>query len=102
MRIASIKALAKFYPIETAVKIRRALEGPGGVRARLEEVDRIIGGFGVEYVGRFSEYPPVEHFRYVNTGDAYSITIIYRDGVFSVGCWGEMVESLERRGVRFD
>ena len=102
MRIASIKTLAKFYPVETAVKIRRALEGPGSVRARLEAVDRIIGGYGIVCVGRFSEYPPVEHFRYVNTGDTYSTTIIYRDGVFSVGCWGDMVGSLERRGVRFD
>jgi hypothetical protein len=65
--------------------------------------DNMLHGFGVESVGRFSEYPPVEHFCYVNMGDTYDTTILrFPGGRYAVGSWGDAVERLERRGVRVD
>lgn len=32
---------------------------------------------------------------YLNTGETYDTTIIVRDGVFSLGSWGDLVEELE-------
>lgn len=65
--------------------------------------DHMLHGCGVESVGRFSEYPPVEHFSYVNMGDTYDMTILrFPGGRYAVGSWGDAVERLERRGVRVD
>lgn len=65
--------------------------------------DQMLHGCGVESVGRFSEYPPVEHFCYVNMGDTYETTILrFHGGRYAVGSWGDAVERLERRGGRVE
>ena len=43
-------------------------------------------------------------FEYLNTGGSYEPTLIYNtpSGTWQVGTWGDKVEALERRGVRFN
>lgn len=69
----------------------------------MERANDILGGNGVERLrssdGRGKAY-------YVNMGDTYDTTLLFirspgRDR-FAVGSWGDWVESLENRGIRFD
>ena len=40
---------------------------------------------------------------YVNLGDTYRTTLRLHDsGTIDAGCWGDWLESMERRGVHFD
>ncbi len=43
-----------------------------------------------------------EHFAYINAGDTYTATIFWLDGRYQVTCLGDVVERLERRGIRVD
>lgn len=60
-------------------------------RRAMEYIDRLIGGYGVEYIptGSGNRSPSI---RYVNLGDTYETTILYVRGQFRVGCWGDIVE----------
>ena len=58
----------------------------------MQEINRIMGGCGVEYIGDFNNYPCREDFRYINMGDTYDQTVIFRNGRFKVCSWGEIVE----------
>ncbi len=72
-------------------------------QARMMVIDKVIGGFGVEAVhaddgGLFGQGSVA--LEYVNMGDPYVPTILrWRGGRYEVGCWGDAVERLERRGV---
>jgi hypothetical protein len=46
---------------------------------------------GVERIskGRGAKSPAIE---YCNTGDTYAATLLYVNGRYSVGCWGDIVE----------
>ena len=50
-----------------------------------------LGTFGVEYIQKGSNRlsPAIT---YLNTGDTYELTILYVNGQFRVGCWGNYVE----------
>lgn len=50
-----------------------------------------VGTFGVEYVpeGNNSRSPAID---YLNSGDTYELTLLYVNGRFRVGCWGDIVE----------
>lgn len=50
-----------------------------------------LGTFGVEYIpaGNNRRSPAID---YLNTGDPYELTLIYRSGRFAVGSWGDIVE----------
>lgn len=53
--------------------------------------DEIMGTFGVEYIehGRNAKSPVIE---YCNAGDTYATTLLYVNGRYRVGCWGDIVE----------
>ena len=53
--------------------------------------DRLLGTFGVEYLGG--------DIYYCNTGDTYDLTLLYDERVdrFFVGTWGSLVEANPRR-----
>lgn len=57
----------------------------------LESISSVIGGFGVETIpqGPNSRSPEIV---YVNMGDTYDTTVMWVDGNFRVGCWGDIVE----------
>lgn len=54
----------------------------------LHAIDVALGGYGVESLGPRSEY------EYINFGDPYTTTLIYRRKTdsLSIGCWGDIAE----------
>ena len=50
-----------------------------------------LGTFGVEHTpaGNNRRSPA---FDYLNAGDSYELTLMYINGRFRVGCWGDIVE----------
>ena len=83
--------------------IRRKLEATGEyrhchpsflVRDILINVERVfpdLGTFGVEYIpaGSNAQSPEIT---YLNTGDSYDLTVLYVNGHFTIGSWGDIVE----------
>lgn len=64
----------------------------------LETIDEIIKGHGTEAAFREgSSWPTLS---WVNTGDAYSGTIVLYEDNFHLTTYGDMVEYLERRGIQ--
>lgn len=55
----------------------------------LEEASRILGGFGVEFVGGNSG----AELAYVNAGDTYAGTLAWDGARFVVTSWGDWYES---------
>lgn len=57
----------------------------------MEKINSAMGGFGVETIpsGSNSRSPEIT---YVNMGDTYSTTILFVNGNFRVGSWGDIVE----------
>ena len=126
-RAPSIKTLTKGLGITTeqAETIRRIIKGPAPTNEstkfprtvawirgcynmplpgerRMAAIDETLGTHSVEAIFRanagISESPLLT---YCNAGDTYAATIVrYRGGTYAVACWGDIVESLERRGVK--
>lgn len=86
-------------------EIRNAMLWKRDHNNALKEINKIIGGHGIEFIAQnpygVSERDFGEHFEYVNMGDTYVPTVIYHRGKFKIASWGDLVESLERRGKRF-
>jgi hypothetical protein len=61
----------------------------------LHAIDRVLGTFGVEPLGRVSmrNGPP---FEYLNTGDTYATTLVYHRNAdaLRIGCWGSIAERM--------
>lgn len=57
----------------------------------MNKISDLMGGFGIESIpkGHNSRSPEI---LYVNMGDAYAETILYVNGRFQLGCWGNIVE----------
>lgn len=111
MQIPSVKRLQQIAGIDRAQAslLRRLLEGkadpyeycgkwidscynlPSKHEQIMAAADKIIGGFGVEYIasGHNAKSPAIE---YVNLGDAYCCTLMYVNGRYVVGDWGSIVE----------
>lgn len=55
------------------------------------KIDSILGTHGVERIprGRNKRSPAIT---YCNTGDAYGTTVLYVNGRFRIGSWGDLVE----------
>lgn len=66
------------------------LRGAGAREAR-ENVARILGLYGVEYLGRIKGTDIDVH--YGNAGDTYAMTAIFQGTVMTVGAWGDLIES---------
>jgi hypothetical protein len=99
MNYPSIKTISNAFQHADAKAIRHAMENRlGGT------LNRLLEGYGWEYVyhatetGQFGE--PEMVFKYVNTGDTYSATVVSYQGRYRVTTMGDMIESLERRGVQ--
>jgi hypothetical protein len=63
-------------------------------------LNEVIEGYGVEAIFADGEY---HHPRivYINQGDTYATTLVYTARGWRVGSWGDMVESFERRNIKF-
>lgn len=82
--------------------VRKKLEATGEyrhchesflVRDTLLNVESVfvdLGTFGVEHIAANGEQSP--EITYLNTGDQYDLTLLYVNGRFRLGCWGDLVE----------
>lgn len=65
------------------------------VTVALHAINDLVGGYGVEGLGpgRSGDYAPP--FEYVNMGDTYATTLVYRrkTDTLSIGNWGDIVEA---------
>ena len=55
-----------------------------------DAIDRLIGTYGVEYLGVSRKTG--EDVYYCNAGDGYAATVIFSGSTLRVGCWADMVE----------
>jgi hypothetical protein len=78
----------------------------GTRRAIMEAANVLLEGYGVEAIldpETRDTYRCHALMEYVNMGDTYTSTLMmHRSGSVTIGCWGDWVESMERRGVHFD
>jgi hypothetical protein len=63
--------------------------------------ERFKIGYGVE---GFCWNNGEDGITYLNMGDTYEYTVLFdsRTGRFSTGCWGDVVEQLERDGITLE
>lgn len=89
----------------------KAASNLGSVERHMEQIDKLIEGFGVEAffhhqgegLRNFASDPDDELIGlYVNTGDTYSSTILWdaRKDRVMLTTWGDFVEGLPRRMTR--
>lgn len=55
----------------------------------LQRIDAILKGCGVEYIDGNGDWPSIS---YVNMGDTYDTTVMFVNGRFRIGSWGDIVE----------
>ena len=92
-------------PKATAVEARRIMQSMKPSEA-MRALDKLLGTHGVESASQDPyatprEWERQESFTFLNTGDTYTPTIILYRGNYMIRSWGDLVESLERRGKRF-
>lgn len=110
-RVPSIKALTKAFPDANAILIRDLLTNFESVEQYLNNhglcarfysppepryaymlaLNHALGFHGVEHAGQGGE----RGFTYLNTGDAYGVTLIQfddKDSIF-ISTWGDIVEN---------
>lgn len=68
----------------------RDYRAPSARRVKRELIDAILQAHGVEYLGIARSNGASVY--YCNAGDTYSTTVIFRGGVLSVGCYGDLIE----------
>ena len=118
----SLKMLKKFFPEETAKKIRGIITGeinpevfysvelwlkschnrPSDPELQMCALDEVLGGFGVEPIttgGYLDHYHQNIQAVYVNMGDTYDLTILFDNKTqkFVLTSWGDWVERHEKR-----
>jgi hypothetical protein len=69
----------------------------------MRAADKLLGTHGVEEArrepwGDSSKYD----FEYLNAGDSYAATLLFRGRRVWISTWGDEVEGLERRGIGFE
>jgi len=99
MKIPSVKTMVKHgFTLEQAKQIRQLMEKFRENNSyhviptyTLQKISDIIDGFGMESIqeGNNSRSPAIY---YVNMGDTYDTTILWVNGNFRVGSWGDIVE----------
>lgn len=64
------------------------------VTVALDAINHLLDGDGVLGLGRGTSPDYAPPYEYINMGDTYSTTLIYRRRTdsLSIGCWGDIVE----------
>ena len=95
MNLPSVKTLLQIaHSLEDAKAIRGILENVrfGPVSKAMERCEKHCSrAYGVEMIrgGTQRNSPDI---LYLNTGDPYTLTLMYVNRRFVVGCWGDIVE----------
>ena len=101
MNLPSIKTISRITDIETAKKIRTAMENyrdhsnpyagiTVSMQATIEHIDTLLDTYGVEYIKGSDGSPSIT---YCNAGDTYEDTVLFMAGRFIIGNWGGFVEA---------
>lgn len=96
----SLKAFRKFgFPEEQSKEIRNEIQNYERrfplkrpvPRYTMDAINRIMNSNGVEYIppGNNSRSPGI---MYINEGHTYTTTVLFVNGRFRLGCWGDIVE----------
>lgn len=118
-RVPSTKKLAEAFRLDTATakKLHAVLQGDedtiddvlgpsntlsyqsGRMPARslaMRAADKLLEMHGVEDAG----VPSPHNFSYLNSGDMYAATLLFRGRRVWIDTWSDEIERLERRGIR--
>lgn len=92
------EVIEKRFP-ETHVYVRSLYSSPyrseiWRVTVRLHAIDSVLGTYGVEALGPGRDGDHAPPYEYLNAGDRYATTLIYRRATdsLSVGTWGDIAE----------
>jgi hypothetical protein len=68
---------------------------PGEVALILSALNDVLGMYGVEGLGKNDCHPYNPPFEYLNTGDSYATTIVYKSTTdhFFISSWGDVAEN---------
>lgn len=93
---ASIKTLMTIKDVtrKDAEDIRNAWFCIVDRKTAREEVNHILRTFGVEYLGQHKR--TLQHIFYCNAGDTYAPTVLFSDSRLYVGCWGDLLDPVDR------
>jgi hypothetical protein len=78
------------------------------MEAKMMALDEILEGYGTEVIRSSNKF--INHYyqdiiaTYINMGESYATTIIlmHENHQFIISSWGDLVESLQRKGYKFD
>lgn len=64
------------------------------VTVALHAINAVLGMHGVESLGPGNAFDRPPPYEYVNSGDAYGVTLIYtrKTDTLSIGCWADIAE----------
>jgi hypothetical protein len=89
---------------ESVERLRKqCLNPPDELNERLEAINELIDGFGIESSSIegywHSQYWQNTVCLYINTGDSYALTFIYNvvDDCFEITTWGDWIEAMENQ-----
>ena len=91
----SAKALSQIVSDAEAKELRNLMES-ASVAHVLRAADRMMDGFGVEYIRSSNDTVRTpDGLDYVNMGDTYDLTLVYdhNKGKYVVTSWGDIVEA---------
>jgi len=94
-----LEELVDKYVPGTAKYVRSMFSNPyrshmWRVTVALHAMDEVMGTYGVEALGPDVGGPSPPPYEYLNTGDTYATTLIYRrrDNSLNIGSWGDIAE----------
>jgi hypothetical protein len=85
----------KLSPVEhssaTEQWVEQCYNRPSNHELKMSAINDLLEMFGVEYMpeGKNAKSPA---FEYCNAGDTYATTVIFINGRYVIGCWGDIVE----------
>jgi hypothetical protein len=90
-------------PLDIAIKARIIMKESKNSDEALRQLNALLDTHGVEHR---PQHPRSDDegmsFRYLNVGDVYTPTIIRFHGRWYVASYADLIESLEKRGIKFD
>lgn len=69
------------------------------VTMTMHAIDKTLGTFGIEGLGKMRCDLGAPLFEYCNAGDEYATTLIYtrKTDTIRIGCWGDIVETHDKK-----
>lgn len=85
-----------FY--QTCKWIKSCYHNPSMHEIKMNLLDELLKSYGIEFINLEPEnYFHPNGIEYLNMGDTYTDTLIYFNGRYSIGCWGDYLEYWENK-----